>query len=233
MKKNGVALFLIGIMALSVFGVVNLTTSTKAEAATPTVTFLSTPAFANAGQPFTISGNVKTSTGSFVNGGQVTLYRYLSTGWYPFKILNVGYGGQFSTTLTPTGVSPYSFLAKYSGTTRYGQQYAPSTSAVRTTYIKLPTLLSIRAFNYPTYNYVTGTLRDSYNRDIPNQKVYIFRFNSLTSYKWVLWTTGTTDTNGVWHASDYLSSSYPTNYYAQFYETSGYFGSRTSVTPSV
>ncbi len=63
MKKNGVVLFLIAIMALSVFGVFNLTTSTKAEAAMPTVTFLSTPAFANAGQPFTISGNVKTSTG--------------------------------------------------------------------------------------------------------------------------------------------------------------------------
>jgi hypothetical protein len=230
-KHSAIALLLVAIMAVSVFSAVDLATSTKVEAATSTVTFLSTPAFANVGQPFTISGNVKTSTGSFVSGGQVTLYRYLPTGLLPFKILNVGYGGQFSTTHTTVDVGPYFFQAKYLGTTRYGQQYAPSTSAVRTTYVKYGTTMTIAAYHYPQYRYVTGTVKTLSGGAVPNQLIYIYKLSAATGNRWVLYQTVRTDSGGGWRAAD--NTPYTTNYYAQFPETSAYFGSRTSVTPGV
>ncbi len=234
MKKNIIALFLIAVMAISVFGAVDLTTATKAQAATPTVTTLYTSApFVKIGFGIAVYGTVKTSTGASVARGSVALYHWsATTGWVNFGSVPVT-AGSFRGYDTQYNPGIYYYQAKYLGGSVYGQQYSPSTSAAKSTIWKYATTLSIGAFNYPTFNFVDGSLKDSYGRGVANQKVYIYRFSSLTSNRWVLWTTVTTDQNGGWRASDYLSSAYRTNYYAQFYETLTYFGSRTSVTPGV
>ncbi len=230
MKKNIVALFLIAVMAVSVFGAVDLVTSTEAQAATPTVTTLYAPAFAQAGQKISLTGAVTTSTGSPVRAGSVTLYRwYPGTGWVSIaKVSYLPAGGAFGVTVPGLGFGTYYFQARYSG---FGTLLG-STSVTRSTTVKIATFLSIRASRSGTSDTVYGNLLMQGGVVLPYQLVYVYKFSAATGNRWVLFTrTATSAPNGAWRVTD--QTPYTTNYYAQFPETSTYFGSRTSVTPGV
>ncbi len=228
MKKTLVALFLVAVMALSVCAAAGITTSIKAQAATPTVTTLYAPAFARAGQFISLSGTVKTSTGSPVASSTYTLelYRWYATGWVIQTRISVT-SGTFAATLPAPGIGTFYYQARYIGGP---DNTGPSTSLTRSTTVKYGTTLSIQAVNRPS-NLVRGTLHDQYARPMPNQYVYVYKFSAVTGYKWTLLRLAKTDANGLWSIAD--PTPYTTNYYAQFPETSTYFGSRTGVTPGV
>ncbi len=241
MKKNCVALFMVAVMALSVYAAAGITTAPKAQAVLiPTLTTLSSPAFAKLGQQITLTGTVKTPTGSSVgsSGQSLALYRWDPVQGWIIQTRTSVTSGTFAATLPSPGVGTLYYQARYSG---LDATWGPSTSPTRSTTVKYATQLSITASRSGGSNTVygnmwavivfpTGTPRGAVL--YAYQPVYVYKFNAQqTGNRWVLLTSTTTDAHGRWQVND--QTPYRTNYYAHAPETNMHFDSRTDVTPGV
>ncbi len=233
-KKNIIALFLIAIMAVSVYSAAGLTTATKAQAATATHTTLNVPRKASISQPFTISGTVKTRDGASVGtNGQVALYWALPghqlTYWKTVPVTS----GTFATTAELALWGAWRYQARYLGThSGSGWEYYPSTSATKSVVVKTQNYLSASALNIRGQNYISGVLYYwavfHYKEPFPNQKVYIYKRDPTTSYRWVLFKVVQTDNlNGRFYAYDNTRQN--TWYYVSFPQDTFDWGVRSGI----
>ncbi len=230
MKKHLIALFLVAVMTVSVFGAVNLT-APRVQAAPLTVTTIHSPPTVRVRDPYTVYGTVKDSAGNAVTApGSVALYRaFPGTGWKPWKTVPLT-SGSFSTTDSQTNFGYVEYQARWAGT-YHG--FGASTSYPSTTYVRIGTFLSISA-NRVAFdgNVVDGRLTDQYQQPMTGQPIYVYKRNSGTDNQWALLALTHTTGGGMWIVHD-ANEPYITSYYARFLYTSPYLGAGSLVTEAI
>ncbi len=230
MKKHLIALFLIAVMTVSLFGAIDLT-ATRVQAAPLTVTTIHSPPTVRVRDPYAVYGTVKDSAGNAVTApGSVALYRaFPGTGWKPWKTVPLTQG-TFSTTDSQTNFGYVEYQARWLGT-YHG--FGASTSYPATTYVRIGTFLSISASRiFGDGNVIDGRLTDQYQHGMSGQPIYVYKRNSATGNQWALLTLTHTTSDGTWIVHDAYQPQV-TSYYARFLYTNVWLGTVSLVTPAV
>ncbi len=207
---------MVAIMALSVCAAVNLTISTKVEAAdTATkITLTNPPANGYPGKQYFVGGWItEPSYGKWLGGQQaIELWRTISgKPWTKWKTVPCDMKGSFGAYDTQWSTGSAYYYARYAG----NPGFQPSKSGMKGIVIKYSATLSI-SVSHPWYsvtNTVTGNLKDQYGYSINNVLVKVYKENSGTGHKWSWFTDRKTVTpDGKWTAME--TTGWDTRYYA-------------------
>ncbi len=212
------AIVTVAIMTLSVCGVAGVTTSTKAQAATPTKTTLDVYGKSVLGGIYRTRGTVTTSTGLPVVSGGVAIYRQAPgetsrTYWKTVPVVGIrspqpiGHKpGTFSFDDKYTKVGTVYYSAYYLGWPNTASQYATSWSGVKSTVVKYRTTVKV-GFISPGRS-ASGTLTYlPYSapgagkwEPLGNQNVDVYK-KGINDKHWTWFKKAKTDTNGKWSVS--------------------------------